>query len=316
MATNACVATPANTPVTGALSATDPEGQPLVYSLLAPAGKGAVNLDTAGNFAYTPNDPSLRGLDKFTYEVTDGALTATGTVWVAIGGAIRIDPLGDSITAGYPGDGSAAVYWVGYRRKLFNDLTALYSTTPFGINFVGSVTTGASASPPLADLDNEGHPGWCDDNSPYCNVSSGANIADSVSGFLDLNPPDIILLHIGTNEFSTSSAGVNTILDNISIWAQAHYPVTVFVARIIPAVDGTMNVDSFNNNVAAIATDRPAETVYLVDQQSTLQLPGQPNTADPSLMGDNLHPNQTGYDLMADTWEIQLLSTGVLPSCP
>jgi lysophospholipase L1-like esterase len=33
-------------------------------------------------------------------------------------------------------------------------------------------------------------------------------------------------------------------------------------------------------------------------------------------MGDNLHPNQDGYDTMADKWKVDMLTSGVLPSCP
>jgi hypothetical protein len=318
IAQNACVSTPINTPVSGVLSATDPEGQPLTYAPGTQGGKGAVNLDISGNYAYTPNNPSFRGMDKFTYQVTDSmSKSATGTVTVLIDsitpGRVRIMPLGDSITAGFPGGGSPPSFWAGYRLKLYNDLSAL-NPTQFGIDNVGSLNTGDAT--PLADRDHEGHGGWCDDNSPFCNVSSGQNIAASVTGFLNTNPADIILLHIGTNEFDPNNAGVNSILSNISTWAQANYPVTVFVARIIPSVDGSLDVNAFNNSVASIATDRPAVKVYLVDQQGALQRSGLPNNADPALMGDNLHPNQTGYDKMADTWKADMLSLGVLPSCP
>lgn len=317
-ANNACVTTSINTPISGALSATDPEGQAVTYALGAGGGKGSVNIDANGNYSYTPSNSSFRGMDKFTYQVTDSlGQSSTGTITVLIDsvtpGRVRIMPLGDSITAGYPGDGSTEPFWVGYRRKLYNDLTAL-NPTKFGVDFVGSVTTtGASANPPLADRDHEGHGGWCDD-AP-CSGGFG-NIADSVTGFLNSNPPDVILLHIGTNDFNTSSAGVNTILNNISTWAQSNYPVTVFVARIIPSVDGSLNVNLFNNNVEAIATDRTDVKVYMVGQQGVLQLPGKPNNADPSLMEGNLHPNQTGYDVMADKWNLDMLGTGALPTCP
>jgi uncharacterized lipoprotein NlpE involved in copper resistance len=316
VANNSCASTPVNTPVAGALSATDPEGQSLTYALAAQGGKGTVNIDISGNYSYTPNSPSLRGVDKFTYQVTDaGGKASIGSAWVLIDGAVRIMPLGDSITAGELGNGSTEAFWVSYRRKLYNDLSAL-NPAQFGVNFVGSVTTGASASPPLGDLDNEGHDGWCDDNNPFCTVSGGANIAASVNGFLNNNPADIILLHIGTNHFNTDNSGVDTILNNISTWAQANHPVTVFVARIIPARDGSLDVNTFNNAVAAIAIDRPAVKVYMVNQQAALQLPGLPNNADPALMGNILHPNQTGYDKMADTWKADLTSLGALPSCP
>jgi lysophospholipase L1-like esterase len=92
--------------------------------------------------------------------------------------------------------------------------------------------------------------------------------------------------------------------------------VTVFVARIIPYVDGSRDVNTFNNNVATIATDRTAVKVYMVNQQGVLQLPGQPNNGNPSLMEGNLHPNQTGYDVMADKWKMDMLGMEALPTCP
>jgi VCBS repeat-containing protein len=333
VANNACASTPEGTPIgNGTLTGTDPDNQSLTYALETNGAKGDAVVFANGSFTYTPKtnlpsgDGKARGMDRFTFRVTDTFnQSAIGTVTVLIDdpatlasgpGRVRIMPLGDSITDGYPGDNSAESLWVGYRRKLYNDVSALNSTQ-FGVDFIGSVTnTGASAIPPLADRDHEGHDGWCDDNNPACSVSGGANIADSVIGFLSSNPADVILLHIGTNHFSTSNSGVNTILNNINTWAQSNYPVTVFVARIIPSVNGSLNVNTFNNNVATIATDRSFVKVYTVNQQGTIQLSGQPNNADPALMGDNLHPNQTGYDMMADTWKASLISSGVLPSCP
>jgi len=54
----------------------------------------------------------------------------------------------------------------------------------------------------------------------------------------------------------------------------------------------------------------------MVNQQGVLQLPGQPNYGNPSLMEGNLHPNQTGYDVMADKWKMDILGAGELPTCP
>jgi lysophospholipase L1-like esterase len=33
-------------------------------------------------------------------------------------------------------------------------------------------------------------------------------------------------------------------------------------------------------------------------------------------MFDNVHPNLTGYNKMADKWKADLISSGTLPSCP
>jgi lysophospholipase L1-like esterase len=246
-------------------------------------------------------------------------------------------PLGDSITAGLPGGtGASEPLWVGYRRKLYNDLSAL-NPTRFGINFVGTVTNlGASANPPLADRDNEGHDGWRDDeivngttdatkqqtcfvSLPNCNIT----------GWLNSTQPDVVLLHIGTNGVNdpggTSSADVAAILDKIKAWESANSsPVTVFLARIIGSPDATTNtnVTTFNTNVATMAQTRinNGDSIVIVNQQTGAGLTYQLGAADGSPsgpdMGDNLHPNQDGYDKMADKWKADLINSGVLPNCP
>jgi len=320
VAANTCLSTPVNTSLNGTLTATDePGSQPVMFQQIPDAtvgpNKGNVVVNPNGTFTYAPNNTTVRGMDKFRFRATDQlGLTSDAIATVFIDGSIRIMPLGDSITAGLL-SGQPSSVWVGYRRKLYNDLSAL-NPTRFGINFVGSVTNqGESASPPLADRDHDGHDGWCDDTNPAC--GTGSTISDNlISGlnFLNNNPPDIILLHIGTNSFNINNSGVNSILNNINTWAQSNYPVTVFVARIIPSVDGSLDVNTFNNNVTAIATDRAAVKVYVVNQQSTLQT--SLNIADTALMSDNLHPNQTGYDKIADKWKADLINSGVLPNCP
>jgi hypothetical protein len=149
-----------------------------------------------------------------------------------------------------------------------------------------------------------------------------------VIGFLDANPADVILLHIGTNNFSkTYTTGVKSILDNISTWAQSNYPVTVMVARIIPATDGSNDVQTFNNNIATMITNTSPRTnvkVFMVDQQTELHLAGDAtgNVADSSLMASVLHPNDMngvapgspyGYGKMAQRWQADLITDNVAP---
>jgi lysophospholipase L1-like esterase len=278
-------------------------------------------------------------LDKFTYQVTDtSGLTSIGSVWVVIDGAIRIMPLGDSITDGYPGFFITEEFFVSYRRKLYNDLSALYATH-YGINFVGSVTnTGASANPPLADRDHEGHDGWRDDEiangtTDTTKLQSCSNLYPlsdcNIAGWLNVTQPDVVLLHIGTNGINsgggTSSADVAAILDKIKIWETANSsPVTVMLARIIGSPDATTNtnVTTFNNNVTSMAQTRinNGDKIVIVNQQTGAGLTYQLGAADGSPsgpdMGDNLHPNQDGYEKMADKWKADLISSGTLPSCP
>jgi hypothetical protein len=319
-ASNVCHSTPPGQTLNGTLPG---NGNRLTYAAgsLAPA-KGRVTIDVAGNFSYVPEtglpsgDGRARGMDSFSYRATDenGAQTE-GVVTVLINGSVRIMPLGDSITTGVSG-ALAQNLQVGYRRKLYDDLEA--ASDGYGIDFVGSRNAeGAAATPALPDRDHEGHPGWCDDNNPSCAVSGGQTVDGSITSILNGNPPDIVLLHIGTNEFSTDSSGVNSILNKISAWAQANYSVHVFLARIIPTTNGSLAVNAYNDNVQAIAGDRPGVRVFMVDQQSELRLAGDPdpNRADPALMADNLHPNQAGYERMAGRWRSQLSASGVLPAC-
>ena len=87
---------------------TDPDGQPLVVSLLTDVAHGTLTLNANGAFTYAAA-ANQHGTDTFSYSVTDGALTATAIVAIEI--APDNDPpvaLGDasSTTQGAPATGS------------------------------------------------------------------------------------------------------------------------------------------------------------------------------------------------------------------
>jgi hypothetical protein len=87
----------------GALSATDPDGDPLTYSIVANGAKGTASITnaTTGAFTYTPNS-NANGTDAFTFKVNDGALdsnVATETV--------TISPVNDAPVAA---NGTASVH--------------------------------------------------------------------------------------------------------------------------------------------------------------------------------------------------------------
>src|SRR5262249_5938128 len=67
------------------LSCTDPNGDPLTYSLVAGSAHGTVALDASGAFTYTPAT-GYSGSDSFTYRAGDGTLfspPATVTITIA-----------------------------------------------------------------------------------------------------------------------------------------------------------------------------------------------------------------------------------------
>jgi uncharacterized repeat protein (TIGR02543 family) len=197
---------------------------------------------------------------------------------------IKIMPLGDSITEGYPGQ-------EGYRRILYQNLTG----HEFYVDFVGSQENGTGF-----DNDNEGHLGF------YANY-----IRDNIKGWLTSNPADCILLHIGTNDISDGqdAAGivteVSSTLDNIDQWASDRgVIITVFLARIILRTDNqTLSTltHQYNTLLGSMAAQRNAsgDHIFVVDMENALNYPVDliQNDSYPGI-----HPNPTGYKKMADLW--------------
>jgi len=85
-ATGSSVSTYENQPVSGQLTAIDPDGDPLTYSIVTNGSKGSAVLTnlTTGAFTYTPNKDET-GSDSFTFKVNDGTVDSnTATVAVSI----------------------------------------------------------------------------------------------------------------------------------------------------------------------------------------------------------------------------------------
>ncbi|WJH41457.1 Ig-like domain-containing protein [Aliirhizobium terrae] len=86
-------------PFNGALpAATDPEGNPVSYSLETAPANGTIVLNEDGTYTYTPN-ANFNGSDVFTYTVSDGAETSTYTISITVN-AVNDAPVGsnDAIT--------------------------------------------------------------------------------------------------------------------------------------------------------------------------------------------------------------------------
>jgi lysophospholipase L1-like esterase len=198
---------------------------------------------------------------------------------------IRIMPLGDSITVGV---GSATRS--GYRPDLAGRLAA----AGVRADFVGTQQSGTGP-----DVDNEGHVGW-----------SIEQIAARVDDWLALYRPDVILLHIGTNDTRSpdtvldAPGKLSDLIDQITADRPA---AEIFVAKIISTTNAKRNVltDAYNAAVPAVVAGKGAR-VHLVDQ-STIGGRDLYNT---------LHPNDFGYAKMAANWYRALepvLGSGAAP---
>ena len=169
----------------------------------------------------------------------------------------------------------------------------------FSVDFVGTQSNGSAY--PFSDPEHEGHNGWTD-------AQIADNIYDNPGGenWLNLNPPDVVLLHIGTNELGTNPSDAERILDEIDEYeADPGSRVIVILARIIDMVPNNPVVNQFNDNVEAMATSRSEFGVdlFMVDMEDGAGLNYSIYPGDPSGdMVDNLHPYATGYTKMAAVW--------------
>jgi lysophospholipase L1-like esterase len=192
---------------------------------------------------------------------------------------IKVMPLGDSITVGYPG-------LDGYRTSLYQNLISSH----FLVNFVGSQNNGTGL-----DNDNEGHLGY-----------SATQINDNVIGWLDNNPADIVLLHIGTNDIESGQNAasivteVSSILDKIDQWESVHGQVTVVLARIILRCDNAnwnTTTKTFDDALQTMAQARvdSGDKIIVVDMENALNY-------STDMTSDGIHPNLSGYTKMASVW--------------
>lgn len=74
-----------NLPIEGRLKATDPEGQPMTYTVTRQGKRGEAVINADGTFTYTPKKNKV-GVDSFTYTATDpaGNVSRQATVTIQI----------------------------------------------------------------------------------------------------------------------------------------------------------------------------------------------------------------------------------------
>lgn len=309
------------------LQGSDPGGNSLTYSVVDLPARGAVTLTNplTGEFTYASNF-NARGTDSFTFRVDNGRSSSDVATYRLVY-IPRIMPLGDSITWGVTTpDDPPFDQRVGYRKRLRDALRA----EGYRIDFVGTLKSGTDANYLPDDPEHEGHGGWSADQlvDGHPNPDPGTGSPNStLSDWLDEQFPDVILLHVGTNDLNGASdpdvewRDIDRILTTIATWESSHWPVTVVLSRIINTSPSTERTTRYNNSVIkniAIPRISGGDEVIWVDHEDALN--------QPSHYADRLHPNATGYEQMANVWLYPLAGTGtstgshegegILPRCP
>ena len=251
----------------------------------APADSGSA--DVVGAMDRTSSDGPASGSDAAPSDASaegGGADAADGS-GIHLSGTPKIMPFGDSITA--------VTCW---RARLWEELV-MHGLTKF--KMVGSQDSSGNCNDAMYDGHNEGHSGYL--------VTNLAN--EEPNGEMDTwfsaNPPDVVLMHIGTNDVwnkiatATILSAYGVAIDTLRKYAPN---VVIVLAKIIPMAPqgcascpgGVMQLDAAIPAWAA-AKSTAASPIVLVDQWT-----GFDDTADTV---DGVHPNDTtGSQKMADRW--------------
>ena len=204
-----------------------------------------------------------------------GGSSSTGFDPCPADGPCVVLPLGDSITDGLGYSG-------GYRVELFH----LALEDGKSITFVGNSMNGPQTVDGMPfPRAHEGHSGWT--IQQIDGITPSPALEDE---------PDIVLLHIGTNDMYQTPAGAPDRLGALMDQIITALPDSLLVvSNIIPFPQGSSATSTYNAAVPGVVNARidAGKHVVYVDQ-----FMGFPT----SELGDGVHPNQAGYERMAGKW--------------
>ena len=205
---------------------------------------------------------------------------------------LRIMAIGDSITEGFdwPGDGLSQNIR-SYRGEFVN----LMNNSSCAYQMVGSLqsnfpTTGFTSN-------HEGYSGFRADHLNN-GFSDGRLSSPGISSTMAIHNPDVVLLHVGSNDMLGGQSILSTIadielmIDNI---LAANPGATVLVANVIPWYSPINN--QFNSNIRGSIAQLGNDIIASLQNnpRPNVRLANVRNGFTPSMMqGDLIHPNALG----------------------
>jgi len=203
-------------------------------------------------------------------------------------------PVGDSIT-----QGALSTTGGGYRLPLFR----LANKNMKSLTFVGANVSGPTMVDGLTFP--RAHSGY--GSATIDPVGTRPAISRFFPSQITQYKPHIVLLMIGTNDVNQAETGIPARLGMLmDSMLDADPSLLVVVAQIVPQRKATpdtknMQIQAFNSAIPGLVKARvdAGKHVKMVDMYGPLIANPNYSTV---YFGDNLHPNDAGYEVMAETW--------------
>ncbi len=176
----------------------------------------------------------------------------------------------------------------GYRFPLYVALT----NAGYSIDYVGTLTSNGATG--LPDSDHEGHDGW-----KISDASIG--VYEKILSWLSvIADPDVVLLHLGTNDSGDGTAFTNAVdrLDDLVTRIATNRPYAhIIVTSLLPR--GGSRYTAITNYFNPYVPGKVAEQQTQGHRVTFLDMHAYVTTND---MYDALHPTAVGYTNMANAW--------------
>ena len=180
------------TPFSLILTASDPDGDALTWSIAGLAQNGSASVSETGMVSYTPN-PGFSGSDSFTVQVSDGELADTITIHVNI--SAQNDPpeiaQGDAITIHMDEDGSPESFNLTLHASDPDEDPLTWSITTSPGNGTAQLS-GTGTTQAVTYIPNPDYNGW---DSFVVTVSDGL-LTDTLTADVSISaqndPPEIV----------------------------------------------------------------------------------------------------------------------------